>query len=126
FKSSRNEIFSTYHTSSSSFSCQLMEFLPFTCAQPVIPGLTRCRFFCLSLYNGKYSGRSGRGPIKDISPFNTLKNCGNSSIESFLINFPNDVNLSSSGKKLPFASLLSFIVLNLISLNIFSFLPGRP
>ena len=30
--------FSTYQTSYSNFCCQLIAFLPFTCAQPVIPG----------------------------------------------------------------------------------------
>ena len=76
-----NEQWSTYHTSSLNFSVQLMEFLPWHCAQPVIPGRTSCLRACSLLYKGKYCTNSGRGPINAISPFSTLISCGNSSIE---------------------------------------------
>ena len=49
-----NETFSTYQTSNSSLSFQLSAFLPFTCAHPVIPGLTSCLLDWRLSYKGKY------------------------------------------------------------------------
>ena len=40
FQSPRKVMRSTYFTSQSNFSSQLMAFLPRTCARPVKPGLT--------------------------------------------------------------------------------------
>src|SRR5690606_18020799 len=115
----------TYQTSYSNFSSQEIAFRPFTCAQPVIPGFTLWRFRCTSLYKGKYSGNSGRGPTKLISPFKTFINWGNSSKDVLRTNFPIEVNRFESGNNCPSAPHLSFIVLNLIIVNIRSFLPGR-
>src|SRR5690625_943309 len=123
--SNKKERLSTYQTSYSNFCCQEMAFLPFTCAHPVIPGQKLLRFFCVSLYKGKYCINNGLGPIKLISPFNTLSNCGISSKEVFRTKLPTLVKRSPSGSRFPFLSFLSFIDLNLIILNIFSFLPGR-
>ena len=39
-RSSSSDTWSTYHTSSSNLFSQDSTFLPFTCAQPVIPGRT--------------------------------------------------------------------------------------
>lgn len=118
-------IFSTYQTSYSNFCSQLMAFLPFTCAQPVMPGLTSCRLFCRELYKDKYSANKGLGPIRLISPLITFNNWGISSKEVLRMNLPISVNRSESGNKLPFLSRLSFMVLNFMIRNIFSFLPGR-
>src|SRR5690606_34510276 len=60
-----------------------------------------------------------------MSPLITFNNCGISSSDVFLINLPTAVSRSASSNKFPEASLLSFIVLNLISLKILPFLPGR-
>ena len=76
-------------------------------------------------YKGKYCTNSGRGPINAISPFSTLISCGNSSIEVERTKRPTGVRRSASGSKLPSASRSSVIVLNLITLNIFPFRPGR-
>ena len=56
--------------------------------------------------------------------FNMQKSSGSSSRLVFLKTDPNFVSLTSSGKRLPSASLSSVIVLNLYILNIFSSLPG--
>src|SRR5699024_2231967 len=112
--SNNTERLSTYHTSNRNRSSQLMLFLPLTCAHPVIPGLTSCLLDCSLLYKGKYSINNGRGPIKLISPFNTLNNCGNSSKLNFLMTFPVLVILSSFGNKLPRSSVSFVIVLNLL------------
>src|SRR3546814_10579986 len=67
----------------------------------------------------------GRGPIRLMSPFITFKSCGISSKEIFLTNLPIAVSRDASGSKFPKASFLSFMVLNLMTLNILPFLPGR-
>ena len=90
-----------------------------------MPGRTSCRRACSLLYRGRYCGNKGRGPIKAISPFNTLNSCGNSSMEVERTNLPTLVSRCSSGNKSPEASRSSVIVLNLITLNIFPFFPGR-
>jgi hypothetical protein len=54
----------------------------------------------------------------------TFINCGISSSDVFLMNFPIDVNRSASDNKFPAASLRSFIVLNLTTLKMRPFLPG--
>src|SRR5699024_3853342 len=104
--SNNTERLSTYHTSNRNRSSQLMLFLPLTCAHPVIPGLTSCLLDCSLLYKAKYSINNGRGPIKSISPFNTLNNC--------VMTFPVLVILSSFGNKLPRSSVSFVIVLNLL------------
>lgn len=124
FRSSAKERCSTYHTSSLNFSSQLMAFLPFTCAHPVIPGLTRCLFRCSALYRGRYEIRRGLGPIRLISPFRTLISCGISSREVFLIKLPSGVIRSWSGNRFPSASFLSFMVLNFTIPKIFPSFPG--
>src|SRR5690606_34232549 len=80
-KSKTKLMLSTYHTSYSNFCFQDIAFLPFTCAQPVIPGHTSCLRRCVSLYKGRYCTNKGLGPTRLISPFNTLINCGISSNE---------------------------------------------
>src|SRR3546814_18389396 len=67
----------------------------------------------------------GRGPIRLMSPFITFKSCGISSKEVFLTNLPIAVSRDASGSKFQKASFLSFMVLNLMTLNILPFLPGR-
>src|SRR5690606_9285802 len=117
--------FSTYQTSYSNFCSHDIALRPFTCAHPVIPGFTSWRFCCHSLYKGKYSGNKGLGPTKLISPFSTFNNCGSSSNEVLRTKRPTVVRRWASGSNCPAASLLSFIVLNLIIVNMHSFLPGR-
>jgi hypothetical protein len=60
-----------------------------------------------------------------MSPFNTLTNWSNSSIEADLTTLPTLVKRNSSGSGLPFSSKASLIVLNLIILNGSEFKPGR-
>ena len=92
----------------------------------MIPGRTSCLLNCSFEYNGIYFGNNGLGPINAISPFSTLINCGNSSMENERTIFPIFVKRATSGNKLPSASLSSVIVLNLIILKILAPLPGRP
>ena len=60
-----------------------------------------------------------------ISPFNTLINCGNSSMERERTILPIFVRRSASGNKFPPESRSSVIVLNFMALNIRAFFPGR-
>ena len=56
---------------------------PFTWAYPVIPELMKWRtlkFSMISEYSSVCFNICGRGPTTDISPRNTLKNCGSSSM----------------------------------------------
>ena len=53
---------STYQTSSSNLSFHESVFLPFTCAHPVMPGLTSNLRTCRGLYNSTYSISRGRQP----------------------------------------------------------------
>ena len=62
--------------------------------------------------------------MSDISPFSTLISCGSSSILVLLTNLPTLVSRFASDNNLPFSSRSSVIVLNLITLNILTFLPG--
>src|SRR5688572_11082038 len=87
-KSNAKDIWSTYQTSNSNLLSQLIALRPFTCAHPVIPGLTSCLLFCKDEYKGKYSTNKGRGPTKLMSPLITLINWGSSSKEVLRINFP--------------------------------------
>ena len=110
FKSSTKLILSTYQTSSLNFSSQLIALLPFTCAQPVMPGFTACLRFCSLLYRGRYCRSRGRGLIKLMSPLITFHHCGNSSKEVFRMTRPPIVKHRLSERRLPKASLLLFIV----------------
>ena len=69
-------------------------------------------------------GSSGLGPIRAISPLNTLINCGNSSKLVDRTNRPTFVKRCASGSRFPSVSRSSVIVLNLITLNIIPSLPG--
>jgi hypothetical protein len=71
------------------------------------------------LYRGKYSTGNGRGPTRDILPDKTRNNCGNSSSDVFLKNFPK-ANILSISDPTP-----GLIVLNLIILNALPFFPAR-
>lgn len=119
------ETWFTYQISSSNFFLQLIAFLPFTCAHPVMPGRTSCLLACSSLYRGRYCTNNGRGPIRAISPFNTLKSWGSSSMEVARTIFPMEVIRKSSGNNSPWQFFRSFMVLNLMILNIFPSFPGR-
>lgn len=125
FKSSNNDILSTYQISYSNLLLNSNKFRPLTCAHPVMPGRTSWRRRCVSLYNGRYCTNKGLGPIKLISPFITFKSCGTSSSEVDRTNFPTLVNRCASGRRFPEVSFSSVIVLNLTTLNIRSFFPGR-
>ena len=124
FKSSQRDWFSTYHTSSSNFCSHEIALRPFTCAQPVIPGLASCRLACREEYRERYCISSGRGPTRLISPRSTLINSGNSSNEVVRSHTPNPVNRSPSESNFPSPSRASVIVLNLSRANGFSFNPG--
>ena len=124
-KSVINVILFIYSKSYLNLLSQSIEFLPLIWAKPVSPGLTVCLFRISSDINTISLTNCGRGPTNDISPFKILINSGISSRLVFLKNFPNLVNLSSSGNRLPSLSFLLDIVLNLYIVKIFSFLPGR-
>src|SRR5699024_5667610 len=102
---------------------QLILFLPFIWAHPVIPGRTSCLLACSSVYKSKYSTNNGLGPTILISPFKTLINCGSSSRLVFRKTLPNFVIRLLLGNKQPNLSLLFFIVLNLYMWN---FSPCKP
>ena len=87
-----------------------------------MPGLTSCLRACSLLYNGKYCGNNGLGPISDMSPLRTLTNCGNSSIDVERTNLPTFVRRASSGNRFPLVSHSSVMVLNLNNRPSF---PGR-
>ena len=120
-----NERWSTYHTSSSNFSCHEIAFRPWHCAQPVMPGSTSWRRACRAEYRGKYSTNSGRGPMIDISPRNTLNNWGSSSNEVARKKRPIRVERLSSDNNAPLSSRSSVIVRNLTIRNTRPSLPGR-
>ncbi len=101
FTSKLNDCFSTYSTSSLNFCSQLIALRPFTCAQPVIPGLTICLLACSGLYHKRYRINNGLGPTKIISPFNTFINCRSSSNDAQLIIPIALVFLNSAGKIIP-------------------------
>src|SRR5215216_2670230 len=94
-----------------------MECLPLTCAHPVIPGRTVCRLRCSVLNKGRYSIGNGLGPMRDMSPFSTFHNWGNSSSDVKRNTSPRQNRLFS--KEDP----LGFKVLNFINLNDLSSLP---
>ena len=114
-----------YFRSQSNLSSQEIALRPFTCANPLNPGLAVCLFLCSSSMKTISRTNCGLGPIRVIVPFNMLNTSGNSSRLVFLSHFPNFVNLISSGRSSPFLSLSSVIVLNLYILNIVSF-PSNP
>src|SRR5688572_7390036 len=67
--SNASDRFSTYSLSNANFFSQGNVVRPLTWVNPVIPGLTLCRWRCFSVKSGRYSGNNGRGPISDMSPF---------------------------------------------------------
>ena len=67
-----------------------------TCQSPVMPGFTASRCRSYSVYSATSLGSGGRGPTTDICPRNTLRNCGNSSMECLRMNFPILVTRGSS------------------------------
>ena len=80
-RSSRSDACSRYHRSSSIRSLQGSDARPFTCAQPVSPGLTSSRRRWRSVYWSTCTWIVGRGPTSDISPLMTLTRFGSSSID---------------------------------------------
>ena len=103
---------------------------------PVIPGVMQSLHLCLGEYCSYSWTVGGLVPTRLISPFNTLKNWGNSSRLVFLIKAPTFVILGSSSilNISPFISFLSsssflrssasiYIDLNLYILNLLPFLP---
>ena len=68
----------------------------FTCHRPVNPGLIQAHdVYAKSDSAQTHTVRGGRGPTRDISFFNTLKNCGSSSRLLFRRNLPTGVILGS-------------------------------
>ena len=114
FISSLKDRFCSYQASSSNFFSHAIAVRPLTCAQPVTPGSTLWRIRWSSLYSSRYSGSSGLGPTRLMSPFKTFQSCGISSSEVLRRKLP-------SGR----AVLLSLNVRNLISIKILSPNPGR-
>jgi len=106
---------STYQTFNLNFSVQLMVLRPWHWAQPLMPGRTSCRRACSGEYSGKYCGNKGRGPIKDISPLNTLISCSNSSIEVLRTNLPTLVRRCALGSRLPSADVCQLQSVRFIS-----------
>ncbi len=109
--------FLTYQRSRSIFSSSESKVLPFTCAQPVIPGRTAPRARPASPFILIVSGRSGRGPTKFISPHTTLSSPGSSSRRDRRRNRPTGVVRSLSDKSSPALSLCSLIERSFRSVN---------
>ena len=107
------DLCSTYQISWESRVIQSTEFLPFTCAQPVIPGKHSSLRRCSGEYRAIYLTGSGLGPTRLISPRTTLRNCGSSSRLLSRKNFPKAVIRSSSGRGFPKESKQLVMVLNL-------------
>lgn len=96
YKSSWNERCLMYHRSSlilraMSSTSGVSPRYPSTCASPVIPGFTAS----LCMYSGisdeyicVWYSMCGRGPMSDMSPFNTLINWGSSSKDVLLRKWP--------------------------------------
>lgn len=94
---------SNFTTSSKS----VISLRPLICHNPVIPGLiANLARWCKS-YADHSSYVGGLVPINDMSPFSTLKNCGNSSKEVLLIKSPIPVFLSPFGNILLPITLVS-------------------
>lgn len=74
---------------------------------------------------GRYSTRSGLGPMIAMSPLTMLNTSGSSSRLVERRARPNFVRRRSSGSRFPSASRSSVIVRNLYRLNTFSSRPGR-
>ena len=66
-------------------------FLDVACQSPVMPMGTLRYSVAFSPNHSSSSCVMGRGPITDMSPLRTLRNCGNSSSEVFRMNFPTRV-----------------------------------
>src|SRR5215831_13098530 len=96
-KSSRSDQLSMYSKSCRIQSSKLIVLRAFTCHSPVRPGTTQKRRNNHPSSNFETSRTgNGRGPTRDISPFSTLKSCGNSSSEVRRRNTPRRVILGSS------------------------------
>lgn len=97
---------------------------PVTCAKPVIPGRTENTPSALrAIINSCWLVRHGRGPTKDISPTKTFQICGSSSSLSLRKTRPTEVIIALSASCEGTSGAARLIVLSLISLNVFSFLP---
>ncbi len=70
------------------FSKSVILLRPLTCHIPVIPGLMARRLLWCSSYLTHSSSVGGLVPTRDISPFKTFQNCGNSSKDQSRIKFP--------------------------------------
>lgn len=87
--SSINDHSAIYWVSSLTTSSKsVISLRPLTCHIPVRPGLIARRALWCSSYFSHSSTVGGRVPMRLISPFNTLKNCGNSSSEVLRMKFP--------------------------------------
>ncbi len=78
-RSSFRDQLSMYCVSSCTHWSKSMVLRPLTCQMQVMPGRILKRRFWFFWYWLTSSGMGGRGPTTDMSPFNTLINCGNSS-----------------------------------------------
>ena len=105
----RKERFWTYQMSSENFSYHVTALRPFTCAQPVIPGMTSCRRNCSGVYH-EYEQEKGPSAdqahvaFEDIPQFRQL-------VEPCLKR-PRPVSRSASGRSSPALSRPSVMVRN--------------
>ena len=108
-------------------SSQGSEARPFTCAQPVIPGLIARRPRWRGLYCATCAGSVGRGPISDISPRSTFTRFGSSSSEVLRRNAPTRVmreSFASIASPAPTCSAPSTIVRSFSTSNTSPCEPG--
>ena len=97
-----------------------MSLRPLTCHIPVIPGFVARRLLWCISYCSTSEMRGGLVPTSDRSPFSTLKNCGNSSMEKSLIYWPIPFFLVPSDRILLPMTLGSKSILNILeSLMVF-------
>ncbi len=93
----------------------------------MIPGLTSRTLLSLGVYFSAYSGTSGRGPTRLISPRTTLSNCGISSSFVILRIFPTLVMRASPNAVSldPCLSVPSIMVRNLKIWKVLPYCPTR-
>ena len=96
---------------------------PLTCHIPVIPGLIASLALCRGSYRLVSEINGGLVPTMDISPFSTLRNCGNSSRLVLLMKSPTPVLCVPFGSTLFQITLGSKSILNIFpSPSLFSFM----
>src|SRR2546426_12084935 len=96
FQSRATDQLSMYSRSSSIHRLKFRLFRPSSAHRQVRPGGMRSLRRCQPSYFSTSSGKGGRGPTNDMSPFRILMSCGSSSRLNLRMNFPTAVRRGSS------------------------------